>query len=307
MSSIGEMSLEERILLEQRLLGRRKAGAKHGPTAIPPRKGTAEPCDLSFAQNRLWLVEHLNPVAGNYNICRVYRIRGALDQAAMQAALDALVERHEALRTRLVMRTGEPRQIVEDRQGVSVQTLDLRHCGEDARKAELDAFIRRNTRAAFDLSADCMLRAGLAQLSDEEFVLAIVMHHIASDGWSLSVLDRELEILYSGFASGTAATLPPLPIQYSDYAVWQRSWLSGAVLEDQLGYWRGQLSGLVPLELPADRARPAQLSYRGDIERFELPGELTAALKALARQHNATLYMVLLAAFQVLLMRYSGQ
>src|SRR5574340_900419 len=152
-----------------------------------------------------------------------------------------------------------------------------------------------------------MLRAGLAQLDDEEFVLAITLHHIASDGWSLNVLDRELELFYAAFNSAARPALPALPIQYSDYAVWQRKWLSGAVLEGQLGYWRKQLAGLSPLELPTDRPRPAQFSYRGEVEPCDFPVELTAALKALARKHNATLYMVLLAAFQVLLMRYSGQ
>jgi amino acid adenylation domain-containing protein len=301
------MSMEERILLEQKLLGRRKASAKDSLTAIQPRKTQSEHCELSFAQNRLWLVEHLNPMPGNYNISRVYRIRGALNPAAIQAALDALVGRHEALRTRLVMAGGMPRQVIEPRQPVTMKTLDLQQCGEDNCKSELDDFVRGITRSVFDLSADCMLRAGLAQLGHGEFLLAITMHHIASDGWSLSVLDRELEAFYTAYDSGAAATLPPLPVQYADYAVWQRSWLSGAVLERQLGYWREQLAGLAPLELPTDHARPARLSYRGDVERLELQAELVASLKALARQHNATLYMVLLAAFQVLLMRYSGQ
>src|SRR5574340_845852 len=152
-----------------------------------------------------------------------------------------------------------------------------------------------------------MLRAGLAQLDDEEFVLAITLHHIASDGWSLNVLDRELELFYAALLNGPQPDWLQLPIQYSDSAVWQRKWLSGAVLEGQLGYWRRQLAGLSTLELPADRPRPAQFSYRGEVEPCDLPAELTAALKVLARKHNATLYMVLRAAFQGLRVRYSGQ
>ncbi|HYR26500.1 MAG TPA: condensation domain-containing protein, partial [Aquabacterium sp.] len=142
---------------------------------------------------------------------------------------------------------------------------------------------------------------------DDEHVLLIVMHHIVSDGWSRAIFSRELSLAYAALLHGKQPDWPPLPIQYSDYAVWQRKWLSGAVLEGQLGYWRNQLAGLSTLEVPTDRPRPAQFSYRGEVEPFDLPAELTAALKALARKHNATLYMVLLAAFQVLLMRYSGQ
>ncbi len=301
------MSVEARSLLEQKLLGRRKAGSKQAAAAIVPRQSQGEPCELSFAQNRLWLVEHLNPVPGNYNISRVYRISGALNPLAIQAALDALVARHEVLRTRLVQQGGGARQIIDPQRVVEMQMLDVRPGVGDEGTFILDEFICSITRGTFDLSMDCMLRAGLAQLDDAEWVLVLTMHHVASDGWSLSVLDRELETFYAGLDSASPAALPPLPLQYSDYSEWQRRWLSGAVLEGQLRYWRERLQDLSPLELPADRPRPARLSYRGDLQRFDLPSELVAALKALARQHNATLYMVLLAAFQVLLMRYSGQ
>jgi amino acid adenylation domain-containing protein len=294
-------------VLEQKLPGRRKAGTQAIAAAILPRQLQGEPCELSFAQNRLWLVEHLNPMPGNYNISRVYRISGALNPVAVQAALDALVARHEVLRTRLVQQGGAPRQVIDPQRAVEMQKLDARVCGEVDSATALDAFIRNTTRGAFDLSAGCMLRAGLARLGDAEWMLAITMHHIASDGWSMDVLDREFETLYAGFDSGSPAALPPLHLQYSDYSEWQRCWLSGGVLEGQLGYWRERLRGLSPLDLPADRPRPACLSYRGDLQRLDLPADLVAALKALARQHNATLYMVLLAAFQVLLMRYSGQ
>jgi amino acid adenylation domain-containing protein len=301
------MSVEARSKLEQKLLGRRKAGAKHAAAAIVPRQSRGEPCELSFAQNRLWLVEHLNPVPGNYNISQLYRVSGALNPVAVQAALDALVARHEVLRTRLVQQGAAPRQVIDPRRAVEMQVVDLRSAEGKKETSALDEFIRKITLGAFDLSADCMLRAGLARLGDAEWLLAITLHHIASDGWSLSVMDRELERLYAGFDTGSPAALPPLPLQYSDYSEWQRRWLSGEVLDRQLGYWREQLRDLTPLELPADRPRPARLNYRGDLQRFELPAELVADLKVLAHQHNVTLYMVLLAAFQVLLLRYSGQ
>ncbi len=304
---IQNIGLEARSLLEQKLLDRRKAGAMQAAVAILPRQSRGEPCELSFAQNRLWLIEQLDPVPGNYNISRVYRMAGAFNPEGFQVALEALVARHEVLRTRLVQQDGVPRQIIDPQRVVEMPVLDLRAGGGKDDPSALDAFIRRITHGAFDLSADCMLRAGLARLGDEEWVLAITLHHIAADGWSLGVMDRELESLYASFSTGSPAALPPLPLQYSDYSEWQRRWLSGEVLDRQLTYWRERLRDLSPLELPADRPRPARLSYRGELQRFDLPAELVTALKALARQHNATLYMVLLAAFQVLLMRYSGQ
>ena len=298
------MPLEERILLEQRLLGKRRASAK---AATIPRRGHGGPCEPSFAQSRLWLVEHIDPVPGNYNISEVYRIRGPLNAEALEAALDALVSRHEVLRTRLVTFDGVPRQVIDPHQSFELKRLELRGCPDDAREPAVDEFIRGITSGGFDLSADCMLRAGLARVGPQESVLAITLHHIASDGWSLSVLDRELEAFYAAFDRGLPGELRPLPLQYSDYSEWQRGWLSGAVLEGQLGYWREQLAGLLPLQLPVDRARPAHLSYRGAIERFTLPAELVTRFRARARECNATLYMALLAAFQVLLMRYTGQ
>ena len=299
-----DLSLDERIRLEQRLLSGREKNAR--ATTIP-RRGNSEPCDPSFAQSRLWLVEQISSVRGNYHLSQVYRIRGAVNADAVRAALDAVVARHEALRTRLVMREGVLQQQVEPHRPFELQRIDLRDQPERARESALSAFLHDITQGAFDLSADCMLRAGIAWLGDQECVLAITLHHIAADGWSLGVLDRELEVLYAAFGRGVARNLPPLPIQYADYAVWQRGRLSGTMLEEQLGYWREQLSGVTPLEFPADRPRPAQSSYRGEVERFRLPTQLVAPLKALARRNDATLYMTLLAAFQVLLMRYTGQ
>ncbi len=304
-SSIGNMGLDERIKLEQRLLGRQRKGSR--ATAIP-RRDDSGPCAPSFAQTRLWLVEQINPVAGTYHIYGAYRIHGALNPEALRDALDALVARQEALRTRLVLRDGVLQQRFEPHCPFALQQVDLRgRIPKNRLKTHSLIFFIGMTRDAFDLAADCMLRAGLARLGDQEFVLTITLHHIAADGWSLGVLDRELEVLYAACSRALPCELPPLPIQYSDYAVWQREWLSGATLETQLAFWRKQLSGLTTLELPTDRARPAQSSFRGEVERFTLPDQLVTPIKALARRNNATLYMTLLAAFQVLLMRYSGQ
>ena len=303
-SSFEAMPPEERILLERKLLARRKAVPQ--PTLIPRRESSG-PCALSFAQSRLWLVERIIPAPGNYNISRVWRIRGALNAEALRAALDALLVRHEVLRTRLVMCDGAPQQVVVPHQPFALQVLDLGQCDDDARKDSLDEFVRSRTREAFDFSSENMLRAGLARLHDREYVLVVTLHHIAADGWSLGVLDRELEHGYTAFDRGLSAEMPPLPLQYSDFSEWQRDTLRGPVLERLLAYWRHQLSGMSPLDLPTDRARPAQLSYRGDRERFTVPAPIVAILKDQAHTRGATLYMALLAAFQILLMRHSGQ
>jgi amino acid adenylation domain-containing protein len=301
-SSLEAMEPHQRILLEQRLLARRKTGPAH---AAIPRRGNSEPCALSFAQSRLWVLEQLNQVAGNYNITRAYRIRGALNVEALRAALGAVLERHEALRTRFRMQSGVPHQVVVPYQPLAMQTIDLRECADSTR--ELDGFVQRIAFGAFDLAAEDMLRAGVARLDEQEFALVIALHHIAADGWSLGVLDRELEHFYTAFDRGLPAGLPPLPLQYSDFSEWQRDTLRGEALERQLAYWRRQLAGLPALELPADRPRPAHPSYRGDKERFTIPAVLVTSLRELARARGATLYMTLLAAFQVLLLRYAGQ
>ena len=267
--------MEERILLEQRLLAKRKAGSP--PTTIPRRTGSG-PCALSFAQSRLWLVEQINPVAGNYNIAQAYRILGPLDAEALRAALDAVLSRHEVLRTRLVKRDGMPQQIVAAHRPFKLPLLDLRTVDDETQRA-LDAFVDGLAFGAFDLAADDMLRAGLARTRDQEHVLVVTLHHIAADGWSLGVLDRELEHCYTAFNRGQPAEMPPLPLQYSDYSAWQREALQWCGTESQLAYWRGRLAGMPPLELPTDRPRPAQLSYRGRPERFTVPAPLVASLR----------------------------
>jgi hypothetical protein len=323
-SSLERMLPEERLALEARLLGERRA---RPPANTIPRRKSAGPCPLSFAQSRLWLAEQINPVPGRYNIARVFRIRGALNVDALRSAFDALVARHEVLRTRFVQQNRLPQQIVAPHEPFALELLDLRGGPADAKDHE--AFVHRLTRGNFDLAVDPMLRAGLVRLRDDESVLALALHHIAADGWSLEVLDRELDLFYSAFDCGLPAgmsakgsareriaperdgakgiPLGPLPIQYSDYSEWQRETLRGAPLERELAYWRQQLASLPSLELPTDRPRPAQSSFRGQTQRFTLPAPLAASLKALSRERHATLYMTLLAAFDVLLMRYSGQ
>jgi amino acid adenylation domain-containing protein len=303
-SSFEAMPPAERLLLERRLL----QGRKVRPRADTMRKRRdTGPCSLSFAQSRLWLAERINPVPGQYNISRTYRIAGSLNVDALRAAFDALVCRHEVLRTRLVLRDGLPQQVVAAHEPFALRLLDLRQGDGESRKVACDEFVRGLADGAFDLAHDLALRAGIVRLRDHESVLVTALHHVAADGWSLGVLDREVQHFYSAFDRGVPATLEPLPLQYSDFSEWQRDALRGSALEGQLDYWRRQLSSLPMLELPTDRPRPTHASFRGRRERIEIPATIASALKDLARKENATLYMTLLAAFQVLLMRHSGQ
>ncbi|MGK3959181.1 non-ribosomal peptide synthase/polyketide synthase [Sorangium sp. So ce118] len=270
------------------------------PPLVPvPREGALP---LSFAQQRLWFLDRLEPDSAFYNVPAVVRLSGRLDVGALARSLQEVVRRHEALRT--VFPTtlgGEAHQAIASAFEVSLPIVDVQE-PEVRRRAEEEA------QVPFDLAKGPLLRTTLLRLGEQEHVLLLTLHHIVSDGWSLGVLVRELGALYEAFSKGLPSPLPALPIQYVDYAVWQRAWLSGEVLEAQLAYWRQQLSGAPPaLELPTDRPRPAVHTYRGAILPVALPRELSTALAALSRREGVTLFMTLLAAFQVLLHRYTGQ
>ena len=262
---------------------------------------------LSFAQQRLWFLDRLLPDKAAYNIPTVWRLRGELDALALERSLNELVARHEMLRTRFVLSGDAPTQVIEPPGAVALPVTDLSAMSEADREARARQIIDTEAHQPFDLEAGPLLRAQLLRLAAEEHLLLLNVHHIASDGWSMGVLWRELSSLYNAFVSGHAPDLPRLPIQYADYAVWQREWLQGEVLEGQLAYWKEKLADLSPLELPTDRPRPPVPSYQGAHLTFDLPAPLTQALKELSRREGVTLFMTLLAAFQVLLHRYSGQ
>jgi amino acid adenylation domain-containing protein len=268
------------------------------------REDSALVVAMSLAQQRLWFLECLQPGAAVYNMSTAYRLHGVLEIEALRRAVAALVARHESLRTTFATEKGEPVQLIWPSLEVPV-VVETPVAGEGERWVE--RWAKALAGEPFDLERGPLLRVRLLRVSDTEHVLVVVIHHIVSDGWSLGVLWRELAELYAGYARGAVPALPELPIQYADYALWQRERLSGAVLERELGYWRERLAGFVPLELPTDRARPAVQSYRGGVERFELGEALTRSLKELARAQGVTLYMVLLAAFASLLGRYGGQ
>ena len=290
---------EGRELLARML---RDAGIEIHPEPEPARP-RPERLPLSFAQQRLWFLDQLEPGSPLYNVPGALRLEGELDAGALERALSALVERHEALRTVFPQLDGAPVQQVLPPAPLALEI-------EEVAEAELDGRIREEARAPFDLARGPLLRARLLRLGAREHVLLLVLHHIVSDGWSIRVLFRELSTLYAAFSRGAAdptALLPPLPAQYADHALWQREHLQGEALERQIGYWREALAGAPPaLELPADRPRPAAPSHRGAVHRFRLDGGLAARVRAWSRAEGVTLFQALLAAYQVLLARESG-
>ena len=262
---------------------------------------------MSFGQQRLWVLDKLLPDRSVYNTPRVERLTGPLDVAALEKSIDEIRCRHDVLRTRFAVVDNEPRQIVAPPSSLPLQVDDLSAFPPEVRETEARRLAEAFCRKPFDLERGPLFDARLLRLDANAHWLLFNMHHIVTDHWSNSILSRELAALYDAFHRGLAAPLPALPLQYADYAVWQREWLQGPVLERQLEYWRGALAGLPALELPFDRSRPAVASARGGRVPFTIDPMLTSALKALGLREGATLFMTLLAAFQVLLQRYSGQ
>ena len=275
--------------------------AEGGPAVPPLVRVTAEVPPLSFAQEPLWFLDQLVPDNPFYNMPSAYRLSGALDAEALQRALTEVVARHEALRTTFPAPGGRPYQRVAPPAPVPIEVDDVADEAEARRRAGADA------ARPFDLERGPLLRARLLRLGPEDHVLLVTVHHIVSDGWSAGVLLRELSALYGAFFRGDPSPLPPLPVQYADYALWQRRWLEGEALEDHLRHWQDHLAGApVALDLPADHARPAFPSYRGAMVRFQVPAGVAAGLRSRGRSQGATLQMTLLAAFKVLLARTAG-
>ncbi|MFN7731086.1 MAG: amino acid adenylation domain-containing protein, partial [Pirellula sp.] len=262
---------------------------------------------LSFAQQRLWFLEQMEGELTAYNMPFAFRLHGNLDIEALRRAIEEVVRRHEPLRTTFAVVDDDPVQIIRPMTGFDLPVEDLRALDAQEHELEIVQRCRREAEKPFDLTCELMLRASILQLNDNEHVLLLTMHHIASDGWSLRVLWRELGALFDGFRHGSEPKLPDLPIRYSDFAIWQRSQLNGSRLEQLLKYWRERLEDVSPLELPTDYPRPALPSYRAAHHRFQIPEELVARLQSLSQSSSATLQMTLLAAFQTLLSRYSGQ
>ena len=308
---IASLPLEKRRALEALLERAGPAPAK----ATIPRHDPATPIPLSFAQQRLWFLDQLAGAQSQslYTVAATWQLTGPLDHGALAQALDAIVERHSVLRTSFPLLDGQPIQVIRPSLSLDLTPLDLRALAEDARAAAAHRYISETIQGAFDLARGPLFRAALLRLADDEHWLAVSMHHTVSDGWSVGIFTNELAALYTAYATGGPPSLPALAIQYADFAAWQRSWLEGAgadrpsPLQTQLAYWRRALANLPVLSLPTDRPRPAIQTFQGTTYTFAVPAALTHALKALSQREGATLFMTLLAAFDLLLSRYSGQ
>ena len=302
---ITELSVEKRQLLERYL---KKAGLNLTSALIIPQPRDTNNFPMSFAQERLWFMDQLEPNRPIYNMPDTHVFKGPLDFAALERSLSEIVRRHENLRTTFQMVDGRPVQVIAAPEPLTLQMTDISALAKEERTDEAQRLADEEAQQPFDLSRGPLFRVQLVRLAEDEHLLLLTMHHIISDGWSLGVMAREMSVLYEAYKDGKDSPLPELPIQYADFAVWQREWLQGETLEKQVEYWRQQLGGEPPeLELPTDRARPARQSFRGADASIELSLELTKRIKEIGREQGATLFMTLLAAFNVLLWRYCHQ
>ncbi|HEU0088804.1 MAG TPA: non-ribosomal peptide synthase/polyketide synthase, partial [Pseudonocardiaceae bacterium] len=269
-----------------------------------PRKG---PLPLSFAQQRLWFLDQFEPGSTEYLTPMAMRLHGVLDVDALNAALTGLVARHESLRTTFDSVDGRGVQIVHEPYVVQVPVLEVSGLPEAEREVELSRVVAQESGTPFDLREGPLLKVRLVRLAAREHALTVMMHHIVTDGWSMGVLVEELSTLYAAALQGQEAALPELPLQYADFAAWQRDRMSDVVVAEQLDYWRGQLSALSPLELPTDRPRPVVQTKNGSVHEFVVPAVVLTGLKELGRRHDSTLFMTLVGACHVLFSRWSGQ
>ncbi|MEH2385069.1 MAG: amino acid adenylation domain-containing protein [Nostoc sp.] len=262
---------------------------------------------LSFAQQRLWFLDQLIPNNPFYNIPLALHLIGSLNKAALEQTFNEIVRRHEALRTTVVMQSGQPVQVINPTLTITLPVIDLRQLSQAEREIQARRLTTQEAQRPFNLSTDSLLQLKLLWLDKTEYILLLTMHHIVSDGWSIGVLIQEIAALYTAFSSNQPSPLPELTIQYADFAYWQRQWLQGEVLEKQLAYWQKQLDGISMLNLPTDRPRLAAQSYQGARQSLQLSKSLSEALLALGQQEGVTLFITLLAAFQILLYRYTQQ
>jgi hypothetical protein len=312
---IFQIDLPVRTLFESPTI---RTWSKHIEEAFRNRSGVLSPpiepvardkdMPVSFVQHRLWFLWQLDPDGSAYNIQQAVRIEGLLDLSLLRRALNEIVKRHEMLRTCFSSRDGQPRQQINGAHEVATPLIDLTSLCEQARDSEAMRAVNQIALVPFNLATGPLFRVCMIRLDYQHHIIVLSLHHIVSDGWSVGILAREIAELYSAFSEGRQPRLAENPIQYADYAAWQRDWMQGEVLEKHLQYWSGRLSGSMPnLQLPADQARAAVQTYRGAVKNFLLPAELSRHLSALSRQNGASLFMVLLAAFKVLLHRYSGE
>jgi len=303
------LSPAKRALVELTLLKKKAAAGE--PKQLITRRAAGQAAPLSYYQQGLWVLSQLMPGTSLYHVPKGMRLTGQLNVDALQQALNHLVARHEALRTSFATVDGVPVQVVRESLTLDLPIIDLSHIPRDEREAEARRVSAAEARRQFDLSAGPLIRACLLRLQAEEHILLITMHHIVTDGWSMGIFERELSALYEAFVEGQSSPLAELPVQYPDYALWHRDWFKGEVYESQLAYWKKIFRTEPPvLELPADHPRPsiqAHRVFRGTKRGLALSKELTRKLKELCQKEESTLFMVLLAAYQTLLHRYTGE
>ena len=267
-----------------------------------------EELPLSYAQQRLWFLDQLEPNSSIYNIPLALRLVGNLNQAALEQSLQEIIDRHEALRTNFVTVDEQPIQIIHTKTNWKVSILEWQNLSLSEQEIATQKLVRQQAIQPFDLAKEPLIRATLVVLSQTEHILLVCMHHVVSDGWSMGVFVSELSALYKAYSQGQPSPLAPLPIQYADFAIWQKDWLQGDVLETQLNYWQQQLKDAPALlSLPTDRPRPAVQTFAGATQEFTLSVELTNRLTKLSQERGCTLFMTLLTAFDILLYRYTGQ
>ncbi|MCA9958793.1 MAG: AMP-binding protein, partial [Anaerolineales bacterium] len=296
----------DRLALLELLLA--EEGVDAAPADRIPRRQGSGPVSLSYAQQRLWFLDQLEPGNATYNVPAAMRLKGWINIPALEYSLNTILSRHESLRTTYTAVDGHPLQIINTQQTIALPVLDLEHFPSDQRFRDACHLQEEEARWPFSLKFDRPIRVHLLRLGPEDHILTVTMHHVASDGWSFTVFGRELAACYEAYLSGDAPKLPELPIQYADYALWQTEWLQGDEAQQQLEYWKEKLGGDLPvLEMPTDFPRPPVQSFHGAKREVLLSAELSTAVHKLCQREGVTLFMTMLAAFKLLLHRYSGQ
>jgi amino acid adenylation domain-containing protein len=282
-------------------------GAQVVPALAPAGLAQTDPAPLSFSQERMWFINQLNPDTAAYNVAAALRLSGSLNQEALVKTLDELVRRNESMRTTFRIHEGTPLQVVAPPAPALLTLIDLRNVAESQREAEATRLTNTEAQYRFNLEQGPLARFTLLRVQDDRHILIINTHHAVSDAWSMGVIARELVALYNAYAAGAQPQLPDSPLRYADFSTWQRQWFQGDVLDTQMAYWRKQLADVPILELPANHARPPVQTYRGSHQTILLPDTLLETLQTLSQQVGVTPFMSLLATFQVLLYRYTGQ
>ncbi len=300
--------LSKKIVEAQKVKTNKEESTAVKSLAPIPKRKNISPTVLSFAQKRLWFLDQYEPDSSLYNISMAFRLLGKLNVDALHNAINTMISRHDSLRTTFTTKEGEPVQVVVQTLNLDLPLIDIGSFTEDDRDREAQRLINEEAQKPFDLSSGPLLRTTLLRLKDDEHVFLLTIHHIISDGWSMDVINHELEVLYSAFSSGIQSQLSELPIQYADFAEWQDGWFKDGKLENQINYWKAQLDGAPStLELPNDYPIPTVQSFKGAVQSMILSTDICEDLKKISRQENVTLFMTMLSAFQILLYRYTGQ